>query len=137
MKKIITLGSVESFTGGAYAAYITSIPGSSKYYRGTVVTYATDLKKKLGVNVSKGVVNKEVALEMAQKGREFLGVDICVSFTGNAGPEAMENKPVGLVYIAVNDNVLELKLNGDRDSIRKQAIQIAIKEVEKYERNNY
>lgn len=120
-----TLGSVESFTGGMFAAEITATPGASKYFKGSVVAYSNEIKEKLGVDTSNGVVNKEVAIEMALKGKEYLGVDVCVAFTGNAGPTAMEDKPVGLVYIAINEQVHELNLEGDRDSIRRQAIEFA------------
>lgn len=117
-----TIGSVESFTGGMFAAEITATPGASNYFKGSIVTYSNDIKEKLGVDTSNGVINKEVAREMALKGKEYLGVDVCVAFTGNAGPTAMEGKPIGLVYIAINEQVYELNLKGDRNSIRRQAI---------------
>ena len=91
MKK--TLGSVESFTGGLFASTIISNPGASSFFKGSIITYHDAIKSKLGIDISNGVVNKKVALEMAKKGKEFLGVDICVSFTGEAGPKPKE-KPV-------------------------------------------
>ncbi len=124
-----TIGSIESFTGGEFAAKLTSIPGASKFYKGSVITYASNLKEKLGVDISNGVINAKVAKQMALKGKKFLDVDICIAFTGNAGPEAMENKPVGLVYIAINENVYKLQLKGDRTQIRQQAIDFAFQKI--------
>ena len=104
--KHLTLGSVESFTGGLFASEITSICGASSFFKGSVVTYATEEKINV-VGVSKevvdkyGVVSKECAEEMATKGAKALNVDYCISITGNAGPTAMEGKPVGLIYIGV------------------------------------
>lgn len=126
-----TIGSVESFTGGLFASTIISKPGASKYFKGSLVTYATELKEKFGIDTSHGVVSKETALSMALKGKEILGVDYCLSFTGNAGPDTLENKKVGEVYIAINEKVFALNLSGDRNSIREQAVSFALKELEK------
>ena len=129
-----SLGSVESFTGGLFAASITKIPGASKFFKGALVTYATEEKNRfLGISYQDidkyGVVSKEVAAAMSGNGRSLLDVNYCVSFTGNAGPEAMENKPVGEVYIGVSayelTRVYEFHFQGDRESIQNQAIEIA------------
>ena len=126
-----TLGSVESFTGGLFAETITSVPGASHFYKGGLVTYATEEKNRLlGIPYETidehGVVSKEVAAAMASNGQKLLNVDYCVSFTGNAGPSAMENKPVGLVYIglAIYDHVevYEFNLSGDRKNIQKEGV---------------
>lgn len=129
----LTLGSVESFTGGAFASHVTKIPGASNFYKGTLVTYATEIKEKiLGIPhelVEKhGVVSKEIAYEMAKRGQELLNVDVCVSFTGNAGPSAMEGKPVGMIFIGVafKDEIIvyDYLLKGNRDEIQTQAISL-------------
>ncbi len=128
--KNFTLASVESFTGGLFAATIVEKPGSSKYFKGSIVTYHNDIKDKLGVNVANGVINSNTALEMAKKGKEFFNVDYCIAFTGNAGPTAMEDKPVGLFYIAINNQVYEFFYpNLSRNEIRKKAVEIAIKKL--------
>ena len=124
-----TIGSIESFTGGLFAKVITDKPGSSKYFKGSIVTYSNELKEKLGIDTSKGTVNKKVALEMAAKAKEFLNVDTCVSFTGNAGPSALDFLDVGHVFIAINEEVYELKLEGSREQIRKQAVEFALKKL--------
>ncbi len=132
----LTLGSVESFTGGGFAATITSVPGASHFYKGGLVTYATSEKiRLLGISedmVNKyGVVSKEIAHDMAELGAFTLDVDYCVSFTGNAGPEAMEGKPVGEVYIGLcchdEVSVYPYHLSGSREEIQKEAIDIALK----------
>lgn len=133
-----TLGSVESFTGGLFASTITSISGASKFYKGSFITYATEEKQKL-LQIPEetiqqfGVVSKEIAFHMANNGRHLLGVDVCVSFTGNAGPEAMENKPVGEVHIGIvsaeKAEIYSLNLQGSREEIRQQAVEFAIKKL--------
>ena len=133
-----TLGSVESFTGGLFASTITSISGASKFYKGSFITYATEEKQKL-LQIPEetiqqfGVVSKEIAFHMANNGRHLLGVDVCVSFTGNAGPEAMENKPVGEVHIGIvsteKAEIYSLNLQGSREEIRQQAVEFAMKKL--------
>ena len=126
-----TLGSVESFTGGLFAREMTKVPGASKFFKGGIVTYATEEKIRIvGVNENTvkqfGVVSQEVAGEMVAHGKYLLNVDYCISFTGNAGPDAMENKPVGEVYIGVCTKdlaqVQRFQLSGSRDEIQNQAV---------------
>ena len=128
-----TLGSVESFTGGLFAREVTRIPGASRVFKGALVTYATEEKNRiLGISNSLiervGVVSQEVAGEMAGHGKALLNVDYCISFTGNAGPSAMEGKPVGEVYIAVAAyemvQVFKYQLSGTREEIQNKAIEL-------------
>ncbi len=134
----MTLGSVESFTGGLFASTVTSVSGASKIFKGSFITYATEEKIKLlqipeSLVQQFGVVSKEIAYHMANNGRHLLNVDVCVSFTGNAGPEAMEGKPVGEVHIGIatasSAQIYSLKLQGDRNEIRRQAVDFAIKKL--------
>lgn len=134
-EKGLTLGSVESFTGGLFAKEITAISGASKFYKGGLVTYATEEKARLlGISqedINKyGVVSKEIAYQMADKGRQVLDVDFCVSFTGNAGPDTMENKPVGEVYIGIANKeevqVYQFLLKGDRNNIQEEGVKNAL-----------
>ena len=129
-----TLGSVESFTGGSFAKEITSVSGASHFFKGALVTYATEEKVRLlGISykdVDKfGVVSKEVAGQMASNAKKLLNVDYCVSFTGNAGPSAMEGKPVGEVHIGIafydKTQVFSYQLDGSREEIQNKAINIA------------
>ena len=135
-----TLGSVESFTGGSFAHEITSVAGASHFFKGALVTYATEEKARiLGIPYrdidEHGVVSKEIAGMMASNAKRLLNVDYCVSFTGNAGPSAMENKPVGEVHIAVafydKTQVFSYQLEGNREEIQTKAIDIAYDLLEK------
>ena len=135
-----TLGSVESFTGGLFAREITAVSGASHFFKGALVTYASEEKNRiLGISYQDidqyGVVSREVAAQMASNGQKLLNVDYCVSFTGNAGPDAMEGKPVGLVYIGVaiydRIEVYELQLSGSRDDIQKEGVINALEILEK------
>lgn len=130
-EKGVTLGSVESFTGGLFAKSITAVAGASHFYKGGLVTYATEEKNRLlGIPYSVidqfGVVSKEVATLMATNGKKLLNVDFCISFTGNAGPSAMENKAVGLVYLGLayydKVEVYEFSLKGNREDIQKEGV---------------
>lgn len=105
--KEMTIGTVESCTGGSLAHSIISVSGSSDYFQGGILTYSDDLKRKL-VDVSTdnlsefGAVSKQVVEQMAVNGREKLGVDICVSTSGIAGPTGgTDEKPVGTVWIGI------------------------------------
>ena len=105
--KKATLATAESFTGGKIAAGLTAIPGASAYFRGSVVSYATDVKTGLlGVPEdlisAHSVVSAPVARAMAENVRALLQTDFGVATTGNAGPtKGDSDAPVGRVYIGV------------------------------------
>ena len=106
-QKQITLSVAESCTGGNISSLITSISGSSQYYKGGIVSYANDIKETQ-LNVSKamlehhGAVSKEVVEQMAISVREKFETDYSISVSGIAGPEGgTEEKPVGTTWIAV------------------------------------
>lgn len=102
-----TVGTVESCTGGAIAADLVSVAGSSAYFLGSMVTYSYELKSKLvGVNMhdieTQGAVSETVVRQMAEGGRAALGVDFCIAASGIAGPGGgTEDKPVGTVWIGI------------------------------------
>ena len=101
-----TLSAAESCTGGEISHLITSVPGSSAYYLGSVTSYAVSVKEKvLGVpaeTVEKfGVVSSEVAAAMAEGVRRVTGSDYAVSTTGLAGPDGDAFNPVGTVWIGM------------------------------------
>lgn len=104
----LTLSAAESCTGGMISHLITSVPGSSAYYLGSVTSYAVDIKEKvLGVPADLiekyGVVSAECAAAMADGVRRLTGSDYSVSTTGLAGPGGGdENTPVGLVWVAAS-----------------------------------
>ncbi|HKG50527.1 MAG TPA: CinA family protein [Actinomycetales bacterium] len=101
-----TVASAESLTGGLLGAALTSVPGSSKVYRGGVVAYATDLKQRLlGVDAELlarvGAVDPDVARGMAEGVRDRLGADYGVATTGVAGPEPQDGQPPGTVWLGL------------------------------------
>ena len=100
-----TLGAMESCTGGLFASTITDIAGSSEYFRGGLVSYATEIKAEWGVPgetlAAHGAVSVETARAMASAARARLGVDVGVGITGVAGPSEQEGKPVGTVHVAI------------------------------------
>lgn len=128
-----TIGTAESMTAGMVAARIGSIPGASKVFRGSVVSYATDLKEQLlgvGADVlAGGVVSAGTALEMAEGARRTLGVEVGVGITGTAGPEPTE-EPVGVVFVAVatpeGAATRRLRMPGDRERVRTYATTAAL-----------
>ena len=105
-----TLSTAESCTGGKIAQMITSIPGSSDYYKGSVIAYNNSVKKHLlGVPddmLSKyGAVSRQVVEMMAKGSRKLLSADYAVATSGIAGPDGgSESKPVGTVWIAVSSD---------------------------------
>lgn len=124
-----TIGSVESITGGLFASTIINKPGASHYFKGALVLYAKQLKKQFGIDITNGTINEQVVKQMINLGQKKLDVDICIAFTGNAGPQKSDGEDVGKVWIAINENVWELKLNGSRTSIRQQCVDFGIKKI--------
>ena len=132
LKHHLKIGTVESCTGGGIANAIVSIPGSSAYFEGALVTYSYDIKSKLASVSAEtlekfGAVSKETVIEMAEGGKSDLGVDYCVSISGIAGPDGgTEDKPVGTVWMAIahRDGVVTKKIKlGDN---RERNIQMTI-----------
>jgi nicotinamide-nucleotide amidase len=134
-----TLAVAESLTGGLVAAEITSVPGASKVFRGSVTAYATELKRELlGVDAAllaaRGAVDPQVAGQMAAGVRKALGADWGIATTGVAGPDPQDGQPVGTVFVAVDGpfapdpgsasggKVEALRLNGDRAEIRRESV---------------
>jgi nicotinamide-nucleotide amidase len=140
--KSLTFGAVESATGGRTADRITNVPGSSDYFKGSVVAYSNEvkitlLKVKRATIKDYGAVSEQTALEMARGGRKLLDVDICVSDTGIAGPSgASPGKPVGLFYLglATRGGALSQKhvFPGNREKNKRDAAEAALKMLKQY-----
>ena len=103
----LKIGTVESCTSGLLANQIVSVSGASEYFEGSLLTYSYDIKESL-LDIKKetlltnGAVSEIIAQEMALGGLKKLGVDVCISTTGIAGPlGGTEDKPVGLVWIGL------------------------------------
>jgi PncC family amidohydrolase len=140
--KLLTIGTVESATGGRIADRITNVPGSSDYFKGSVVAYNNEIKVSL-LGVKKaiienyGAVSEQTALEMARGGQKLLDVDICISGTGIAGPSgATPEKPVGLFYLglAARDASLSQKhvFPGNREENKRDAGEAALNMLKRY-----
>jgi len=103
----LTLGLMESATGGALASSLTDIDGSSSYFKGSIVTYATEAKIMAGVSSetidASGVISEETATAMAIAARNKLRSDIGIGITGIAGGEEVEGQPPGTMHIALAD----------------------------------
>jgi len=134
-RKGLTLSVAESCTGGLISHYITALPGASKFFEGAVVSYSAAAKEKiLGVSpdiMQYGVVSEQTVREMAKKVRRLTGTDFSLSTTGNLGPEVLEGKDRGLVYIAVSREgetySRELRLKGSREKNKEEASCLALK----------
>jgi len=141
-QKGLTLGAVESATGGLISHLITNVPGSSDYYKGSITAYSNEVKSKV-VGVKKetidryGVVSSQVAEEMAQGGRKVLAADICLADTGIAGPSgATPGKPVGLFYLGLSHKARTFSqkhnLQGNREQNKLEAAKAALDWLREY-----
>jgi PncC family amidohydrolase len=98
----LTLGVAESLTGGFVGSRLTSVPGASDWFRGSLVVYATEVKRKLlGVGDSPAV-SETTALEMASGAASILGADVGLALTGVAGPTEQDSQPVGTVWVGLS-----------------------------------
>jgi competence/damage-inducible protein CinA-like protein len=121
-----TLGLAESVTGGLVASRLTSVPGASDVLRGSIVSYAGDVKRDvLGVGPGP-VVSEQAAVEMAQGARRVLGADVGLALTGVAGPTEQDGMPAGTLWVAVAaDDGVEahlLHLPGQREQMRQFSV---------------
>jgi nicotinamide-nucleotide amidase len=125
LEKGWTLGVAESLTGGLVGSRLSEVPGASDWFRGAIVAYASDVKRKL-LGIGEGpVVSETAAQEMALGAVSTLGADVGIALTGVAGPTEQEGQPVGTVWIGLAvDGVSEARLfqlGGDREQIRQIA----------------
>ena len=140
-KKGMTISTDESCTGGLVASLLTSVPGASDYFLGSVVSYAYSVKENvLGVSPDiiggYGAVSPECAAAMADGVRRLTGSDFAVSTTGNAGPAASENKDVGLVWVGISSEygtqTMDFHFHNDRIRNRERFAASALDAVRKY-----
>ncbi|WP_110953211.1 competence/damage-inducible protein A [Anaerosinus massiliensis] len=140
--KRLTIACAESCTGGLLTSRLTDVSGSSNYVYGSVVSYTNEVKKdelhvKEEVLQEKGAVSEEVAIAMAEGILHKFHTHIGIGITGIAGPEGgSEEKPVGLVYIAITGSlgsrVYKYNFNGDRKYIKYRTSQAALDIVRHY-----
>ena len=137
-----TLATAESLTGGGIGAALTAVAGSSAVYKGGVISYTDEVKREILCVPDQwlkkyGAVSPWVAMEMASGVRGLLHSDAAISVTGLAGPGGDDyDHPVGTVYIAYEDRersgVHHYHFEGDRDAVREQTIEAALKLILMY-----
>jgi PncC family amidohydrolase len=135
-KNGLTLSVAESCTGGLISHYITMLPGASTFFESGVISYSAGAKQKiLGISsetISKfGIVSEETAKEMSEKMRALTKTDFSLSTTGNLGPDVLEGKEKGLIYIAVSkkEGVFskQIRETGTREENKERATLRALK----------
>jgi nicotinamide-nucleotide amidase len=136
LEKSSSLSIAESCTGGKISHKITSVPGCSKYFMGSVVAYSNDLKiNLLGVNPNTiqnfGAVSEETVIEMAKGAKASFKTDYVIASSGIAGPEGgSDTKPVGTIWIAIAHPggvfAKKLKLGNNRDRNIEMTSNIAL-----------
>lgn len=127
-----TITSAESLTAGLFVATLAEVSGISAVLPGAFVTYAAAAKTKLvGVPAelitTYGVISDQVAWAMARGAQEKLATDWAISFTGVAGPDALEGHPAGTVYIGVatpsgKTLAQRYQFQGDRQAVREASV---------------
>jgi nicotinamide-nucleotide amidase len=141
-QKGLTLGVVESATGGLISHRITNVAGSSDYYKGSVTAYSNEVKSGVvGVGedtlIQYGAVSPQIAEELAEGGKLLLGADICIADTGIAGPSgATAEKPVGLFYLGLSHGEMTYsrkhQFQGDREQNKQSAAEAALNWLKDY-----
>lgn len=137
-KKQYTIASIESLTAGLFTSKIAEVSGASAILKGGLITYMTSCKSDvLHIDAelinNYGVISKQIAEAMVIKGIDMFKTDIVVSFTGNAGPDVMDDKPVGLVHMAIHFQseiyTYEHIFVGNRNDIREQACEYMCRQL--------
>jgi nicotinamide-nucleotide amidase len=138
-EKGLSLATMESCTGGLLASTITDVPGSSVYFKGGLVTYATQSKANFGVDPSTiekhGVISIETALAMASAARDKFDAHIGIGVTGVAGPDDMEGVPAGTVHIGIdyrgNKTSLSINLPPRRVEVKRRTVLYVLAQLRK------
>jgi len=131
----LTLSIAESCTGGLVSHYVTTLAGASRFFTAGIVSYSEQIKiNVLGVSPdvchAHGVVSEEMARDMAEKVRLLAETDFSLATTGNLGPDVLEGKQKGLIYIASSTEgrtvSKELRLRGTREENKEKAARSAL-----------
>jgi nicotinamide-nucleotide amidase len=139
-KRSESISCAESITGGALTSALVSVSGASDVLLGSIVAYSKEMKiNQLGLSgeliEAKGLVSKEVALEMAKGARKRLGSSWAISSTGSAGPTALDGSTPGEIWIAIvgpdRGESMKLSLNGARLEVINGAVESALSLLER------
>ena len=132
LAKGLTIGTAESCTGGAIASLLTSVSGSSDYFRGSIIAYSNEVKHQL-LGVSKddlqqfGAVSQQVVEQMAKGALQTIGCDYAIATSGIAGPGGgTPDKPVGLIWIAIANKNTVVSNKYNFTAIREENIKRAV-----------
>ena len=122
----LTLAVAESLTGGLVSSRLVGVPGASRWFKGAVVSYASEVKFDLLGVANGAVVSADAAIAMAEGVRHRLRADVGLGVTGVAGPDEQEGHPVGTVFVGLAlpgqpAEAVELRLPGDRERVRQYA----------------
>ncbi len=138
IKRKLTISAMESLTGGLFTAKLTEYSGVSSVLLGALVTYTDQIKVDIGkidknIVEEYGAISKQTAQAMALNCQKLFDSRIAVSFTGNAGPLAQENKAVGEIFSAIvyDQDLYEFQdqLNGSRFKIRNDIINLTVERL--------
>lgn len=131
----LTISVCESFTGGLLASTFTQVAGVSSVFKGGIVAYHNQVKETL-VEIDPrliqmyGAISEECAQAMATNTRKLLNSDLCIALTGNAGPSRLEDKPVGLWYLAISSHnaciAFKFQSQLERNRLQAHAVEVAI-----------
>jgi len=138
-EKELSLAVMECCTGGLLTATITDAPDISAYFRGGLIAYSNEALIAYGVDAGLiddyGVISSEVAQAMAEVARLRLEADIGVSITGVIGPDELEGKPAGTMYIGIdsseNKKTIKRNYSGDRSRVKSWVTVAALFELRK------
>lgn len=140
IKKHMSISTCESATAGSVASNICDVSGASNIFGEAYVVYSNDSKKKI-LNIDEelikkyGVVSKECALSMVDNLYIITNCDICISITGNLGPEVLEDKETGLIYAGFSNNgksyVKEYHFDKDRLTNKKLTVYEVFNEIKR------
>jgi nicotinamide-nucleotide amidase len=135
--KKLTLATMESYTGGLLANVITNVPGSSKYFSGGLVAYGEESRAAFGLDpqcISRyGTVSVETCEAMATRARETFKTSIGVGLTGVMGPDEIEGKSIGTIFVSLDDGQTKQRFAknypGNRLQIKQRAVTAALFEL--------
>ncbi|MFD3445537.1 competence/damage-inducible protein A [Microbacteriaceae bacterium 4G12] len=135
-EKGFTLASAESLTGGMFGEKVTEIAGVSSLFKGGIICYSNEVKQHVlhvteHILQTDGAVSESCAKVLAENVRSLLGTDVGISFTGVAGPDSLEGKEPGTVFIGIAISsmptfAVKLKLGGSRQQVRERAVKYGL-----------
>ncbi len=138
ISKNLTISCCESASSGTLSNLLTSVDGSSQYFKGAIISYSNEIKQNV-VHIDKsiieqyGAVSRQVAELMAQNTNRIMHTDICISITGNASPtNLIENKPACMYYVGITliDQTYVYEFNLEENERQVNKLNIAVRALE-------